>query len=202
MQLKKGLPQGKPFFGISHLVLAVTSAVASGRVFRSVITVLAAVKAGIESVEVLAVKIILGDSQGFAETLEMYNFTLSQEADGSAHVRVINQSQDIVIGGSGLLFGGHVFKQVSDNVPRGLELVGGERNTARCLGPDAQGVIHIVFVKAASLDLLHGEVAGQLVDNGPYDLHVSQFLGAYIVLRNVPNQALYGQARCFRPICT
>lgn len=68
MQLKKGLPQGKPFFGISHLVLAVTSAVASGRVFRSVITVLAAVKAGIESVEVLAVKLILGDSQGFTET--------------------------------------------------------------------------------------------------------------------------------------
>ena len=128
----------------------------------------------------------------------MYNFTLSQETDGSAHVRVINQSQDIVIGGSGLLFGGHVFKQVSDNVPRGLELVGGERNTARCLGPDSQGVIHIVFVKAASLNLLHGEVAGQLVDNGPYDLQVSQFLGAYRSLRNVPfpqiarTAAIYG----------
>lgn len=49
-------------------MLAVTSAVASGLTDRCVVTVLAAVKAGIEGIEVFAVQLILSETQGFTET--------------------------------------------------------------------------------------------------------------------------------------
>ena len=69
------------------------------------------VKFGIESIEVAAVKLILYDPQAFAESLVMYDLTLSQEADRIAHLRVFDQTEDIVVGRPGFLLSGQVLAE-------------------------------------------------------------------------------------------
>ena len=76
------------------------------------------VKFRIESIEVAAVKLILYDPQAFAESLVMYDLTLSQEADRIAHLRVFDKAEDIVVGRPGFLLSGQVHG--SDRTPQGL----------------------------------------------------------------------------------
>ena len=61
------------------------------------------IKTGIESIEVTGIQLILCDTESFAKSLEVYNFTFPQEFDGSHYIRLCNQAQDIVIGGAGFL---------------------------------------------------------------------------------------------------
>lgn len=46
---------------------------------------------------------LLHDSQGFTESLEMHNFPFSQEPDGFHDFRIFDQTKNIVIGGAGFL---------------------------------------------------------------------------------------------------
>lgn len=96
----------------------------------------------------------------------------------------------------------HVFKKVGNHIALALEFAGVERNTAGCLRPDADGVVCVVGCEAAFFNFFHGKVAGKLVHDCRHHLQVCQLLGTYIVLRNVPNHALCGQAQCLRLICT
>ena len=66
--------------------------------------------------------------------------------------------------------------KIGDNISLTLELAGIKRNAACCLRPDTNGVIHIIIGKSAFLDLFHGEVTGQLVNDG------AQKLGAKVYL--------------------
>lgn len=77
--------------------------------------------------------------------------------------------------------GGHVLGEVGDGVAGGLEGGGGEGHSACGLRPDAGGVIHKVDVKAGFFDLLDGEVAGELVDDGADHLQMRQLLGTDII---------------------
>ena len=61
------------------------------------------IKAGVECIEILGVEVILSDSQGISESLIMHNLTLTQELNGFFNVRVVNESQDVVVGRAGLL---------------------------------------------------------------------------------------------------
>ena len=108
----------------------------------------------------------------------MDDLPLPQVADGIAHVRVLHHPQDVVVGAPGLLFGTQVLRQVGDHIPLGLEFAGVEGDAPGGLGPDAGGVVNVVGAEAALLDLLGGEIAGQLVDDGRHDLHVGQLLRA------------------------
>ena len=85
----------------------------SGQIMSSVLILLAAfltgsltgtVKAGIERIEILRVKLLLHTSERFAEPLEVYHFPCSQEADGIRDLRdVPDNTEDIVIGCAGFL---------------------------------------------------------------------------------------------------
>ena len=55
------------------------------------------IKAGIDGVEILAVKLILRDAEGVAKALEMHEFSLSEIADGVLHVGGVHQAQNVVI---------------------------------------------------------------------------------------------------------
>lgn len=94
---------------------------------------------------------------------------------------VIYQPEDIIVGGAGLLLGGHVLGEVGDGVAGGLEDWRRRRHSACGLRPDAGGVIHKVDVKAGFFDLLDGEVAGELVDDGADHLQMRQLLGTDII---------------------
>ncbi len=116
----------------------------------------------------------------------MDNFAGAQEPDGICHFLVFYQTQNVVVSAAGFLFCSQVLGQISNGIPFGLEFTGIERNSSCGLRPQCQRVIHIIFVKAGSLDFFRGQVFGQLINNGADHFHVGQFFGTCIVLRNVP----------------
>ena len=113
-------------------------------------------------------------------------FPFPQETNGGDDIRVINQPQDIIIGGARLLLGSHILGKVGDGVTGGLEGSSRERHTACRLRPDAGGVIHKIGCKAGILDLLDGEVFGKLMDDGANHLQVRQLFGTQRSIGNVP----------------
>lgn len=137
---------------------------------------------GIEGVEIAGVEVILNHAEGFAKPLIMDDLPFPEEADGGDDVGVIYQLEDIIVGGAGLLLGGHVLGEVGDGVAGGLEGGGGEGHSACGLRPDAGGVIHKVDVKAGLFDLLDGEVAGELVDDGADHLQMRQLIGTSLIV--------------------
>jgi len=72
-------------------------------VFAGIVTHIHGVKAGVNSIEVFAVKFILCDAQCLTETLEVHDFALTQEFDGLTYIGVFNQTQNVVVGGAGFL---------------------------------------------------------------------------------------------------
>jgi|GEM_PF-3130562 hypothetical protein len=55
------------------------------------------VKFRVKCVEVLGVQVILHDAQGFAESLEMYDFTFTQELDRISYIGIVNETKDVVV---------------------------------------------------------------------------------------------------------
>ena len=137
------------------------------------------VKRRVKGVEVLGVQLLLDDAQGLTETLEMHDLPGPQEADRVRHIRRIHgEPQDIVIGGPGLLFRSLILAQIRNRIPGGLEHGSGKRHPRRRLGPQAQGVIHVVIIEAGRPQLLHGHIAGELVDDGCNHFKVPQLIRA------------------------
>ena len=56
----------------------------------------------------------------FAEPLEVDDLPLTQESDGIADIRVIAQTQDVVVGYAGLLLRRQVLSEISDHIPSHL----------------------------------------------------------------------------------
>ena len=83
------------------------------------------VKAGIEGIEILGIQLLLDTSECFPETLEMHDFSCSQEANGICNLRnILDHSKDVVIGTSGFLLSSQVFEKVGDGIPFALEFAG------------------------------------------------------------------------------
>jgi len=135
-----------------------------------------AVKSGIECIEVPGVQVILGNAQGFTEALVVDDLPGSEELDGFTDIRILDQAQNVVVGGAGFLFRSHILVQIGDDISLYLELTGIKGNTACCLGPDTDGMIHVIVGESAFLNLFHGEVTGQLVDDGGYHFKMPQFI--------------------------
>lgn len=57
----------------------------------------------IDCVEVFGVKVILNDSQPFAEALIVHDFALTQEADWVQDIRVVAETDDVIVGRAGFL---------------------------------------------------------------------------------------------------
>ena len=64
------------------------------------------IKFRVDGVEVLAVQILLDESERFTESLIMYDLAFSQETDRVEDVRVVAHADDVIIGGAGFLFWG------------------------------------------------------------------------------------------------
>ena len=107
----------------------------------------------------------------------MDDLPLPEIADGLQNIRVVHQAEDVVIGGAGLLLGGHILMEVGDGVALGLEIIAGEAGPAGSHGIDPRGVIDKIVGEALGLDLLHGEVAGELIDHGRDHLKMRQLVG-------------------------
>ena len=77
-----------------------------------------AVKSGIECIEVPGVQVILGNAQGFTEALVVDDLPGSEELDGFTDIRILDQAQNVVVGGAGFLFRSHIFVQICDEIHR------------------------------------------------------------------------------------
>ena len=55
-------------------------------------------------VNIPLIHFFLGQSNGFAETLEVHDLPLPQEADDVGNVGIITHAQDVIIGDPGFLF--------------------------------------------------------------------------------------------------
>ena len=61
------------------------------------------VKRRIHIVDILLAEFILRQAQAFSEPLEVYDLTRTQEFDDIVDIRIITQTQDVVIGNACLL---------------------------------------------------------------------------------------------------
>ena len=148
--------------------------------------VAAVVKCGIVGVEVLRVKAFLRDAQGIAEALEVHDFALAKEFDRFAYIWIVNQAQNIVVGGSGFLFGSEIFHEVRDDIALALQRRCGEGNACRALRVDAGRVVDKVGVKAGILDLFGREIPRELVEDRCDHLNMRELLRAQRSIGNVP----------------
>lgn len=74
------------------------------------------VKGRVAGIEVAAVELILRYAESFAETLVVNYLALSQESDRIANVGIVGKPKDIVVGGTGFLFGSHILVKVGDDI--------------------------------------------------------------------------------------
>ena len=109
-----------------------------------------------------------------AKPLEMYNFSCTQKLDWFPDVRIIHQSQDIVVGDTCFLLCCKVFYQVTDNIAGRLKGGCGKRNTGCSLRIDAGCVIDKVSFHSAFLDFFHAQSFGQLVQDCADQLDMCQ----------------------------
>ena len=66
---------------------------------------------------------------GFAKTLEVYHFAFPQELDDIIDIGIIRESENVIIGGAGLLLCGQILCQIGDGVALGLEGCSRPRDT-------------------------------------------------------------------------
>lgn len=135
-----------------------------------------AVIAGVIGVIVFAVQVVNGVTERLAEALIVDDFALAQELNDVAHVGVIHEPQNVIVGHARLLLGGEVLVEVGNRVALDLQIRGGKRLARGGGGIGAHRVVHEVFIKAARLDLLGGEVTGQLMDDGGNHLRVPHLI--------------------------
>ena len=62
------------------------------------------IKRGVHEIDVLLIHLLLRQPKSFTEALEMDDLPSPQEADDVVHVRVVAETEDVVVGDPGLLF--------------------------------------------------------------------------------------------------
>ena len=144
------------------------------------------IKFRIDRVKILAVEIILDESERFAESLIMYDLAFSQETDRVEDVRVVAHADDVIIGGAGFLFRSHVFGQVCDGIALRSKAKRIKREACRRLRIYSCRMIDEVGLETRFFNLFHRHIAGQLMHDGGDHLQMRQFLGPQRSIGNVP----------------
>ncbi len=116
----------------------------------------------------------------------MHDLALAQELDGLAHIRVIAQAQDVVVGHARLLLRSQILVQVCHHVTLDADVLHVKGNAGGSNGVYAGRVIHKVGRIGALGDLLLGHAARQLVQDRGDHLEVGEFLGTHRSIGNVP----------------
>lgn len=141
---------------------------------------LAPVELRIEGVEILAVQVILDDSEAFPESLVMGDFALAQEPDRIDDVRIVGQTEDVVVGQTRFLLRRHILLDVSQGVAADGEGRCRERYAGSELRIDAGRVVDEIILHAGRFDLLGRHPSGQLMDDGADHFQMRQLFCTYI----------------------
>lgn len=111
----------------------------------------------------------------------MNNFSLTQEFDGITYVGVIYKPEQIVVCSACFLLCCHVLCKVGDWVALGGEAVHTVGHTGGGNRVNSCGMVNKVRCHLGAHNLLLTQTAGELVNDGGYDLHMRQFFRAHIV---------------------
>lgn len=136
---------------------------------------------------------LLYHAQRFTETLEMHDLSGAQEPDGIDDVGILRHPQDVVVGGPRLLLRSHILRQVGDGIALALEFTGILRDTACRLRPYRQSVVDIVGTKVGSLDLLRGQIAGELVNDGGDHFEMGDLNGTWMLEMDIKRLSCAGR---------
>ena len=107
--------------------------------------------------------VVLSCTIRFAEALVMDYLALSEQADRVADVRVVGETEDIVVGCAGFLLCGEVFVKVGYDVALRLEIGRGERSSRGGDRVDAGRMVNEVITEAAGFYLVDGESLCELI---------------------------------------
>ena len=138
------------------------------------------IKFRVDGVEVLAVQILLDESERFTESLIMYDLAFSQETDRVEDVRVVAHAEDVVIGGAGFLFRCHIFGQVCNGITLRSKAERVKWEACRRLRVDSRGMIDKVSLETRFFNLFHRHVARQLMHDRRDHLQMGKFLSGDI----------------------
>ena len=136
----------------------------------------ALVKGRVAGIEVLRIKMILRDAEGIPKPLIMHDLTLPEELDGLADIGIVAEAEDVVVGDAGLLLGRQILMEISEDVPLDAHVFHVKGHPRGGDGVDPRGMIHKVGGEGGVLDLLLGQVAGELVEDGGDHFEVGQLL--------------------------
>ena len=87
------------------------------------------IEAGVDIVNIFLIHPFLGKAEAFAEALEMNDLTRPQELDHIVDIRIIRQTQNIVVGDTGFLFCCQIFCQIGDHIAFDRHRSGAPRKT-------------------------------------------------------------------------
>lgn len=140
----------------------------------------------VAGIKILSVQIVNDDLQTFAESLIMNDFPLSQKPDGVLDIGIIDEAQNIVVGGPGFLLCCHVFMKIGDGIAFHGKFRGVEGVARGIYGIDADGVVDEVFIETAFFDFVDGEISRQLMYDGADHLEVTELFGTFFRYKNDP----------------
>ncbi|KYH32987.1 hypothetical protein MOMUL_07650 [Moorella mulderi DSM 14980] len=96
--------------------------------------------------------------QRLTEALEVDDFPFAQELQGITDIRVVGELDQIFVGRTGLLLGGHIFMQVGDRVALGLDVGGRPGGAGGVDKVEGAVVVGIVAVQAGPFYFFQGSV--------------------------------------------
>jgi len=132
----------------------------------------ALIKRGVVAVDVLVIGPLLDLAQAISKALIMDDLALTQEFDGIAHVRVIRQAQNVVVGHARLLLCCQVLVEVGDGITLDSHVLHVVGHARRGDGIDARGMVDEIGGKGSVHDLILADIAGQLMDDGGHHFQV------------------------------
>ena len=138
------------------------------------------VKGWIHAIDILLIQLLAQQFHRFTKPLEVHDFSLPQEFDDVVDIRIIGQTQNIVIGDTGFLLRCQIFRQIRDWVALNLHTGSRPGKTGGSGGINTGRMVHEIGRKGGILNLRVFQVTGQLMDDGTDHFKVPQFFCANV----------------------
>lgn len=130
----------------------------------------------IDRVDIALILLFADHVQRLTETLIVDDLALAQEADDIAHVGIVNELEDVVIGDTRLLLSCHILRKIGDRVTDRLDGRGGKGHTV-CGGRiDTDRMVDKIGIQPGIDDLLRREPAGELFYKLAHHLHMRELI--------------------------
>lgn len=123
----------------------------------------------------------------FTETLIVNDFTGAEETNRIGDFRdIAYNTQNIVIGGTSLLLRRHVLVQICNRIAFALKFAGIKGDAARCLGPNCNCMIDIIWPEAGIFNFFHGKAPCELMHDSCNHFKMRQFFSTQRSSGNAP----------------